>query len=622
MASRSFRRFVEQELGKFPHFVIYAVLEWVLIVMLFIDGFLSFIANELAKFFEMQIPCLLCTRIDHVLVRRNSDFYYNDSVCEAHKKDVSFLAYCHVHRKLSDIRRMCEQCLLSFATGKESDCDTYKSLVGILHKDFECFVEDDHGVNLKLPVGKKDEVVHVEKSSELRCSCCGEPLKMKSSLPRSSVNRSVTNGNHLSHVPAPTPRASFVTLKNEESRSSELPHIQYSELKFMSDNEMTEEEEGSNAFIAAGREDAKAATVPLLAESEYLNEVCKSPNFHRGNKFFGIPLTDSATNSPRWTTRLLRKSPLEKSELASESIEGNSTNEIDCESILHRLKRQVRLDRKSLIALYMELDEERSASAIAANNAMAMITRLQAEKAAVQMEALQYQRMMEEQAEYDEEALQVMKDLLAKREEEMKDLETEIGTYREKYGCNGKVGTEGCDDRAANDYQELHSQSYSSFSEKSECGSPSSSFSEGGNNEENEHNSGRAGSLQEENGRGVLDESILDFEGERLYLFDHLKKLEKRMKTADDGVQSSLSSTDLASHEKEDRGEGTSAFIAREISYLSERLRALEADSGFLKHAAMTIQKGNDGTQLLTEIAQHLQKLRHLEKMTRKDVAA
>ncbi|KAK6935619.1 GTD-binding domain [Dillenia turbinata] len=81
--------------------------------------------------------------------------------------------------------------------------------------------------------------------------------------------------------------------------------------------------------------------------------------------------------------------------------------------------RQVRLDCKSLITLYLELDEERSASAVTANNAMTMIIRLQAEKAAVQMEALQYQRMMEEQAEYDQEALQVLKDLLAKQEEEI-----------------------------------------------------------------------------------------------------------------------------------------------------------------------------------------------------------
>ncbi|KAK7309669.1 hypothetical protein RJT34_06586 [Clitoria ternatea] len=74
-------------------------------------------------------------------------------------------------------------------------------------------------------------------------------------------------------------------------------------------------------------------------------------------------------------------------------------------------KKQVRLDRKSL----MELDEERSASAVAANNAMAMINRLQADKAAVRMESLQYQRMMEEQAEYDEEVLQATNEMLLKR---------------------------------------------------------------------------------------------------------------------------------------------------------------------------------------------------------------
>jgi len=49
-----------------------------------------------------------------------------------------------------------------------------------------------------------------------------------------------------------------------------------------------------------------------------------------------------------------------------------------------------------------ELEEERSAAAIAANQMMAMINRLQEEKAAIQMEALQYQRMMEEQSEYDQ----------------------------------------------------------------------------------------------------------------------------------------------------------------------------------------------------------------------------
>ncbi|KAK4270472.1 hypothetical protein QN277_023506 [Acacia crassicarpa] len=79
MATRSFSRYFEEELGKIPHFMIFSMLEWLLIIILFIDGLISFAANEFARFFELRILCLLCTRLDHALVHRNPDFYYNDS---------------------------------------------------------------------------------------------------------------------------------------------------------------------------------------------------------------------------------------------------------------------------------------------------------------------------------------------------------------------------------------------------------------------------------------------------------------------------------------------------------------------------------------------------------------
>ncbi|GLT26632.1 hypothetical protein SLA2020_016870 [Shorea laevis] len=131
-----------------------------------------------ARLVEKQISCLLCTRIDNVLVHTSPDFYYNNSFCDAHK-DVLSLAFYHVHKQLSDIRRMCEGCLLSFATMKEFDCETYKSLEGILHKDVELFVDVDQELHLLLPPGKKDEALLLEKSNEYRCSCSGEPLKVK-----------------------------------------------------------------------------------------------------------------------------------------------------------------------------------------------------------------------------------------------------------------------------------------------------------------------------------------------------------------------------------------------------------------------------------------------------------
>ncbi|PKI63169.1 probable myosin-binding protein 5 [Punica granatum] len=491
MAKRSFKSFVEQELGKFPLFVINAVLEWILIVILFIDGFLAFVANEFSKFFDMRVPCLLCTRIDHVLVRRNPDFYYNESVCEAHKKAVSSLAYCHVHKKLSDIKKMCEGCLLSFATEKESDCDTYKSLVGILHKDLDCFVQDDSHIHLALPTSKKagdSSSVHSEKdvASDQRCSCCGEPLKAKfsSSNPKGgSSQKPGKSTSPISQAPAPSPRGPLTTLKNGDGPNLMLPHIRYTELKFMSDNdgEIQDDDSAFNGIVPEnqGKEDTKAASVPLLTDADEINEALKTPTFSRGNKFFGIPLSDSANTSPKWSNRTLRRSPLEKMEFASqESIDINAaSNDPENYSIVNHLKRQVRLDRKSLMALYMELDEERSASAVAANNAMAMITRLQAEKAAVQMEALQYQRMMEEQAEYDQEALQETNNLLAKREEEIKALEAELEAYRKKYGCLQEEDYEPCKVNVdEEEYEDMEPpQSYSFFNGGSECDSPPNS---------------------------------------------------------------------------------------------------------------------------------------------------
>ncbi|KAI3464018.1 hypothetical protein Pfo_020681 [Paulownia fortunei] len=596
----SFKSLVEQKLGKFPHFLIYAILEWVMIILLFIDGLLAFVSNEFAKFFELRIPCLLCTRIDHVLVQRNSSFYYNDSICEVHKKDISSLAYCHMHKKLTDIRSMCQGCLLSFATEKDSDCDKYKSLVGILHKDIDCFVEDDRKSLIK-PLKKDDTELSDEKSGIPRCSCCGEPLKLRSS---SKYVRSLSMNS-----PAPSPRASWLASRNEEGRNIELPRIRYSELKLMSDTNSEVPEDDASNVDNQGREDVKATTASLLPDSKDINEDAnRTPTFTRGNKVFGTPL-DSAQVSPRWLNRGIRKLSVDKGDIIVDPNDASALNEVDGD-ILNRLKRQVRLDHKSLMELYMELDEERSCSNVAANNAMAMITRLQAEKAAVQMEALQYQRMMEEQAEYDEEALQVMRDMLLKRDEDIKALESELETYREKYGHIKKVGSEICelDDE---DYQDRNSQSLSSRSEKSDFGSLNGAYQN-----KSEHPFER--SL--ENGGGNQEESSLDFEGERSYLLGLLTDLEIKI-NADEGSNSSELGT--INHEDESRARNKEKVtLTREVSLIKERLRAIEADSGFLKHAAMTLQRGCEGTKLLTEIAQHLRKIRHSVKSPSDDTHA
>ena len=294
---------------------------------------------------------------------------------------------------------------------------------------------------------------------------------------------------------------------------------------------------------------------------ELIDDVVRSPSFLRGNKFFGAGLSESAAASPRWASRLgesiasprwasrlgesvasprwahrgSRKSLLDRVELAPDPVDAIAGNETDPEAIINRLKRQVRQDRKSLISLYMELDEERSASAVAANNAMAMITRLQAEKAAVQMESLQYQRMMEEQAEYDQEALEMLREMLNKREDEIRELESELEIYRERYGLLQE------DIRT---HRLQKSMSFSSFTEKSDHDHESPLFSIHATDTEMEmhehmsdkssgqsHGDGEniAGKIAEDHRTEDDDESLMDIERERSYLFGQLRMLESRI---------------------------------------------------------------------------------------------
>ncbi|XP_030482441.1 myosin-binding protein 3 isoform X1 [Cannabis sativa] len=159
--------------------------------------------------------------------------------------------------------------------------------------------------------------------------------------------------------------------------------------------------------------------------------ILSEPNAVKEEKF---PDTPTSTDSLYHLDKKMLLS--EKRESGSkESLDGSVLSEVeggDGVISMEHLKTALKSERKALSALYTELEEERSASAIAANQTMAMITRLQEEKAAMQMEALQYQRMMEEQSEYDQEALQLLNDLMVKREKEKQELEKELDEYRKK----------------------------------------------------------------------------------------------------------------------------------------------------------------------------------------------
>jgi Zein-binding len=352
---------------------------------------------------------------------------------------------------------------------------------------------------------------------------------------------------------------------------------------------------------------------------------------------------------------LQRRLIFNKNELRSESVDGLSLNsETDSTEPLtiDHLKSALQSEKNALRAIYLELEEERSASAIAANQTMAMINRLQEEKAAMQMEALQYQRMMEEQSEYDQEALQMLNELVVKREKEKEELEKELEAYKHKVlVLERKIGRE-----------RDHSLGKKSGSETSSSSSDSLEYSvalENGNDE----------FVPVEEHLISLESSLDEFEEERRSILEQLKGLEEKLFSLEGSEEEKRSIRESQENENhcqdyesledvlhvpengsinhnlrgknsgfrgkrllplfdavglengeetgeengDDRTIGEERVSVLEVNEVYERLHALEADGEFIRHCVKSLKKGDAGLDLLNEILQHLRDLRRVE---------
>ncbi|MQL96152.1 hypothetical protein Taro_028824 [Colocasia esculenta] len=383
----------------------------------------------------------------------------------------------------------------------------------------------------------------------------------------------------------------------------------------------------------------------------------------------GDDMKMSDASSTTSQQNLHKRLSIERNESGFESLDGSIVSEVEGESPVDRFRRQVELDRKSMSLLYKELEEERNASAIAANQAMAMITRLQEEKASMQMEALQYQRMMEEQAEYDQEVLQKSNDLLAQKEEELQDLKAEIESYKKWLGVESsptemKVDLEQKEDTvcrplvkpsdgkkilerkdtvfldAEGDKGAISKNPILGFDDEklyiSEClknlerklhlfsnngvhHDVSASYARDdilpvhviGNGHLLEKDTSELSNLEEEGSQleedTVLNQKAPSFDGEDSHLNGELTNKEthnailKIPKSEGENQQSDMISrrADLVD-------------IENELLHLNHRLEALEADRSFLEHTLNSLRSGNDGIQLVQEIASDLQELRRI----------
>ncbi|CAN6301488.1 unnamed protein product [Urochloa humidicola] len=233
---------------------------------------------------------------------------------------------------------------------------------------------------------------------------------------------------------------------------------------------------------------------------------------------------------------------LDGGSVASETMEGGGGEP----SSVEQLRSALQAERKALGALYAELEEERSAAAVAASQTMAMINRLQEEKAAMQMEALQYQRMMEEQSEYDQEALQLLNELVTKREREKQELERELELcshklqlYEDKErsrvakssskasngGAGGGSGS-GTSVSSSGEDSDGHSDDYCDLGESPDGRGNIQSLSDAA-----------VGSMRDQDSTThlvALDDSLTYFEMERLSILEELKTLEERLFTLED----------------------------------------------------------------------------------------
>ncbi|CAN0886433.1 Probable myosin-binding protein 4 [Linum grandiflorum] len=349
--------------------------------------------------------------------------------------------------------------------------------------------------------------------------------------------------------------------------------------------------------------DAPSTTEVTSSEHEIVHEDL-NPSSSRDTDASSKNNVEADENEPKGTVDIQTpRGPVSKEKVHESNSEALDVNvsEIEGETIEERLRRQIEHDRMVISTLTKELEEERSASAIATNQTMAMITRLQAEKSALHMEALQYLRMMEEQAEYDGEELEKVNDILAEREKELQDLEAELEYFRLKYPYDEEQDTSRDNITVGRDQDATSSK-----------------------------------------GDHFGKSSWPDIEEEKSFIFQRLKSLERKLQKVSRCSASPYMSDSEYSEDTADRGGGGGGVdtgeivlgnngirngqrtpnpqheaaefgtLKNEISDLNERLEALETDWSFLEHAFNSLESGKEGLQFVQDIAHRLQELRKI----------
>ncbi|KAG2713551.1 hypothetical protein I3760_04G181300 [Carya illinoinensis] len=724
---------VRKSSSGFTDVLISTACEWFLIFLLLVDAILSYFLTKFASYCKLHPPCILCSRIDHLLGNEKPKFYQH-MLCSNHRSEISSLISCHIHGKLVSGNGMCEDCLLSFTMKNNSSQETHRLLVSILGMDLV-----GYGFHSTL---QNDDFISSSKSTKL-CSCCNKPWSHSQLNRRHRLKkiRDKFSGLETSHLLG-------------KSGFDSLLHVGYSKLKITFDSEyevpFTDDDGGGHVIPKKSepKGDSKVqctSKTPTKTISKGLD--LKQPTHHynpmsllvdpsvqpdvsqpQDMEFLASDVaTDHGLSELNWLQVNQKFDPYALPELTSlddipqvanvmevssgESTKGSlmlshyatgtsdlghvsineneevlnsvcttygtythadqiilssssaspvvhgcdeqtidtpssngnltlqkpdaSLSEIEGENLLDKLKQQVDKDRKCIRDLYKELEEERNASEIATNQAMAMITRLQEEKAALYMEALQYLRMMEEQAEYNVEALEKANDLLAKKERD-----TGFGSGEIIHERN-----DGLKEECVSMRTEVPKSSDEPFVTKTPC----LEFEEEKlyisqrlkNLERKFHQFSCDSTLSNMPNGGHFEKlmtGINDQEESIICKMSHQSDCQMEVKGSCMENDLHISNGSLTSHEGLVGSNGDNHYISegnnfvnssgekhlmhqREIDFvvlgneildLNERLQALEEDNDFLEQSLNSLQNGSEGLQFVQEIAHQLQELRKI----------
>ncbi|KAK6916207.1 GTD-binding domain [Dillenia turbinata] len=96
------------------------------------------------------------------------------------------------------------------------------------------------------------------------------------------------------------------------------------------------------------------------------------------------------------------------------------------------LRNMIKIERHRADKACLELEKERVAAASAAEEAMAMILRLQNEKSSIEIHANQYKRVAEQKQLYDQEVIESLRWIIMKHESDKQALEQKLKLCKQK----------------------------------------------------------------------------------------------------------------------------------------------------------------------------------------------